>query len=456
MPDPRAIAAARAAFERHLTAHGDASAAELRALVGLSQPTFSRYAKVLSDELIAFGRSRATRYAWRRRLVGLPEPIPVFEVGDGARPTRPLCSLVAIQPHGFLVEWATGDPAEPFDDLPWFLHDLRPSGFLGRLLPRRHPELGLPPDIRLWSAEHVLRYLVRHGEDHVGALIVGEEALAAHLARAAAPPDLVARGERERAWPRRAAEVLGLGPAGSSAGGEQPKFLATRDDGGARVPVLVKFSPPPDNAANRRLADLLVAEHLALETLREAGLPAARSELVSAGGRVFLEVERFDRLGPARRRGVLSLEALDAQLVGQGHGRWVDAVRALVAAGAVPAALLDPVRRLEGFGRLIANTDMHFGNLAFLARGVRVEELAPAYDMGPMAFAPRQGELVDPPLRLLPPRPDEAPIAGWLLHTAGRFWARLAEEPRCEPGLRAIAREGVAQVAALRGGSVRA
>lgn len=45
-----------------------------------------------------------------------------------------------------------------YDDLPWFLFDLRPSGFLGRFVPMRHPELGLPVDIRAWSAEHLLGY----------------------------------------------------------------------------------------------------------------------------------------------------------------------------------------------------------------------------------------------------------------------------------------------------------
>jgi hypothetical protein len=45
---------------------------------------------------------------------------------------------------------------------------------------------------------------------------------------------------------------------------------------------------------------------------------------------------------------------------------------------------------LWAFGVLIANTDRHNGNLSFIGEG-RPYDLAPAYDMTPMAFAPRSG-----------------------------------------------------------------
>ena len=40
---------------------------------------------------------------------------------------------------------------------------------------------------------------------------------------------------------------------------------------------------------------------------------------------------------------------------------------------------------------LIGNTDMHNGNLSFVSEHNRPYELAPAYDMTPMAFAPTSG-----------------------------------------------------------------
>ncbi|SFE29658.1 HipA domain-containing protein [Paracidovorax konjaci] len=59
------------------------------------------------------------------------------------------------------------------------------------------------------------------------------------------------------------------------------------------------------------------------------------------------------------------------------------------------AVLGDKVLRL-GAGRsiqyvLIGNTDMHTGNLSFISEHGRPYALAPAYDMTPMAFAPRSG-----------------------------------------------------------------
>ena len=61
--------------------------------------------------------------------------------------------------------------------------------------------------------------------------------------------------------------------------------------------MLVKFSPAGDAPADQRMRDLLVCEHLALRTLAAADIPAARTQLFSGAGRVFLESERFDRSG---------------------------------------------------------------------------------------------------------------------------------------------------------------
>ena len=51
----------------------------------------------------------------------------------------------------------------------------------------------------------------------------------------------------------------------------------------------------------------------------------------------------------------------------------------------------DGAALLWAFGTLIGNTDMHAGNLSFVSDHGRPYALAPAYDMTPMAFAPRSG-----------------------------------------------------------------
>ena len=46
--------------------------------------------------------------------------------------------------------------------------------------------------------------------------------------------------------------------------------------------VLVKFSAAESSPVSQPWADLLACEHLALETLREQGIPVARTELLDA------------------------------------------------------------------------------------------------------------------------------------------------------------------------------
>jgi hypothetical protein len=75
-------------------------------------------------------------------------------------------TLHAVLPDGFYVEpLVEGFDAAFHGDLPYFLNDLRPSGFLDRHVARQHPELELPDDSRLWSGTQTLRYLGLHGPD---------------------------------------------------------------------------------------------------------------------------------------------------------------------------------------------------------------------------------------------------------------------------------------------------
>ncbi len=52
----------------------------------------------------------------------------------------------------------------------------------------------------------------------------------------------------------------------------------------------------------------------------------------------------------------------------------------------------------EAFGRLIGNTDMHYGNLSFFRQDPPAKaffRLAPVYDQLPMLYAPVAGEIVE-------------------------------------------------------------
>jgi len=393
------------------------------------------------------GRGRATLYAARREIRGVAGSIPVYEVRPPGQPARKLLTLQPIHP-GFHVMHEGGDQC--FDDLPYFLHDLEPAGFLGRMIPTRHPDLNAPGDIRIWSSDQTLRYLTTYGWNLSGALIVGDRAYTRWLDSTSTTTDIVALADRADAYPRRAMDVQAAGPPGSSAAGEQPKFLVTVRRDGSLTPALVKFSPPVGSAVSERIADLLIAEHLALETLREAGVPAARSSVLRAGGRVFLEVERFDRVGVEHRSGLISLEALDMEFVGGDRRSWTGSARRLIAQGLVPADQLRPIRLLETFGRLIANTDMHFGNLSFQMDGLRVTGIAPAYDMLPMLYLPKQSEIV--PRVFAPPTlgPAQSDIAQAVIDAAEVFWRRVSMDARISDAFRAIAEANARTVGAMR------
>lgn len=435
MPRPLDADQLRDALHVRLEALGPASARELRDGLGISQPSFSRLVRG-DGRVVKIGAGPATRYGLLRRGA-LPTTLPVYRLSAEARVER-VAELVRLASDHLVVR-VEGRAPVVVDDLPWFLEDLRPAGFLGRMVPRRNPDLGLPEDILLWTAEDVLSWLARRGWDVKGDLVVGDEALGHALDERAA----VGVEERGTRYPEIAGDVLRHGAVGSSAGGEQPKFLVHREDAdGAVVPVLVKFSPASDTPIARRVADLLVCEHLALETLSEGVLEAARSHVVQAGGRTFLEVERFDRQGALGRRGTVSLGTLDAEFSGVA-GAWLPTVQALVRAGRVPASVEEEVATRAAFGELIGNADMHRYNLEFftsgrlVGSGLVVTGLAPVFDMLPMSLAPRSNELVRHEVELPTPRPGRAWRRAFEL--AVRFWGRVQGSARVSEDMRGIA-----------------
>lgn len=97
---------------------------------------------------------------------------------------------------------------------------------------------------------------------------------------------------------------------GSSAGGEQPKFVSYVQTPDGPRHVIVKFTLDDHNPVTGRWRDLLLAEHLALETLNESGIPAVRTRIVDSGFQRFLEIERFDRVGVSGRKGLISMKHL--------------------------------------------------------------------------------------------------------------------------------------------------
>jgi hypothetical protein len=359
--------------------------------MGISQPTLSRALAELGGEIVRLGAARSIQYALCDGLRGLPD-MPVYRVDVEGR-IRSLGTLVPVRPEGFVMRQEDGETRYS-DGLPWWLFDMRPSGYLGRAYAARHGgALGLPARLADWSDTHALRALLANGEDMVGNLLLGDVARDRFLA--APLPAPIAEAQKAERYAALAREAASGEQPGSSAGGEQPKFVAYAETPDGPRHVLVKFSEPDAGPVGERWRDLLLAEHLALETLREAGVPAATTRLIDTteqgGGQRFLEVARFDRTGALGRRAVFSLSALDAEFVGAGGSHWPAIARRLVTEKVILPRAAESAALLWAFGTLIGNTDMHGGNLSFLSEQGPPCEIAPAYDMSPMAFAPRSG-----------------------------------------------------------------
>ena len=413
-------------------------AGALRTALGISPPTLARVIAAAGDAVLRIGRARATSYARTRELQGLGRNLPVFRI-DARGATAPAGRLHLVQARG--PAWEQGPATAVHAGLPPAIVDMAPQGYLGRAFASRHAaELGLPRRLQDWSDDHALIALARRGEDCVGDLILGDESLRrwheGHEVEVS-PHDYptLARAATE-------------GDAGSSAGGERPKFGAC--SAGRRV--LVKFALEGASPGARRWRDLLWCEWKALELLSAAGVPAPAARILDVAGARFLEVERFDRVGLRGRRPVLSLLAVLNEYVGHADS-WTTAAARL---GAAPLHLpAKDARRLVGldvFGQLIGNTDRHFGNVTFFAEPGRPLRLAPAYDMLPMILAPslETNELVERPFAPAGPDGRTLPVWSEAAEWAIRYWRALAGEEGLSREVRAFARDAAAKVVGVR------
>jgi len=423
-----------------------ASAPDLAKALRISVRSLHRLlAELPRDHWVCAGQSRRTRYARTRALRGSHAEVPLYAVDETGQ-ARAFSSLALLHPQGALMPMAGSPwPVPPesrdgwWEGLPYPLYDNCPQGFIGRQFARaQHQRLGVSPDPQEWNDDDIVYVLSQAGVDVSGNLLLGDMAYKHWLAIKLSPPQPVAESALGAHYVESAQNALLGGVAGSSAAGEFPKFSAMRLQGHATPHVLVKFSGAGDSAAERRWADLLVCEHLALECAAALpGVTSARTRVVLHGNRVFFESERFDRIAQHGRAPLCTLDALSHAFLGAASTDWTVLVWQLHALELVDAQALAAVERLHWFGRLIANTDMHLGNLSFhVAPALR---LAPAYDMLPMMYAPLPGGEV-PPREFSPPLPLPAQREVWNMAcaTALAFWSRASNDARISVAFQAI------------------
>lgn len=413
---------------------GRRTSRELQTALGCSQSSVSRLIAEAGERVVRLGARRSASYAAARPLFGSGFALPLFEV-DALGEASEIGVLRGLAGGEFLVEgdrlpvWLRGEAGNGvFPGLPYFLDDLRPAGFLGRLFARRIASTwGFAADPRDWLEEQLGRCLLHAGEALPGNLILGEGA-AARLR--VWTTERVLSPETE--YPGLADRVLAGDMPGSSAAGEQPKFTAWREDVGH---VLVKFSPSGRNPEAQRWRDLLHAEYHALAALRASGIDAAQATIFSGEGRVFLELRRFDRTGAYGRHPMISLAAVDAEFAGEGRD-WTRSASALHNSGLIDADTRTRIEALQGFGEGIGNTDMHLGNISLRPCADNFA-LLPVYDMLPMALAPRHGEIPSS----LPPRPAPSGLPRDITDVLQDYRRRLREDDRVSRKFRVLAEE---------------
>ncbi len=412
------------------------AAPALAAALALSQPTLSRALRDLGDEVLAFGQARRRRYALRRDVRGLGSCFRIWRIAANGM-TEEFGALTALPQGAFHFapaspcDWLSGEFQDGvFPDLPWFLNDLRPQGFLGRAFARAVAKVLLcPQDPRQWQPEQCLHALLAYGDDLPGDLVIGPHALErAQTPRAAFALD---------ALPGFAEQALTGLAVGSSAAGEQAKIALNLLLEGSAHACIAKFSPKMDSALGRRVADLLEAEAIADALLAAPGEMSAQT--YDLANRRFLIAQRFDRtaLPAARsgRRGLVSLASVDSAYFG-GMDNWASCAERLAGNGWLSSIDAHRLTLRYQFGRLIGNSDMHFGNCSLHFSNRLPFALAPNYDMLPMLFMPRGMEL--PEVDFTPPH-----FGGITFEhartLAQQFWRSVSESARISDTFKGIA-----------------
>ncbi len=427
---------------REYLQQGPATSKEIQAATGLNQVAVSRQLRGMGDSVIKLPNGRSPRYALTCNAFGGDDKL--FLVMVDAHGNSTLAAYIRPLAHGgFFVAAETGMPSVLlgengdglYDDLPYFLDDLGPQGFLGRQIAEEMASQSddFPPDPRHWNTSHIGRYLISNGDDLPGNFKFGQQA----LWRVRHKPVVCSVQD----YPALADSVMSGVIPGSSAGGEQPKFTAFCGDCSAHV--IVKFSPKGNNAIARRWRDILITEYHATEAIHAQDFPAAETRLIEMEGRLFLQSQRFDRSGEYGRMPMLSLQSVDAEFTGLGSD-WPRVMFALARRDLVSWQHVYDADFLWAFGRLINNTDMHLGNLSLAIEG-SVFRLLPVYDMCSMGFAPKSGGEVAS-YDFIAPEISGAnfseEMVSSIMEMAHDFWERVASDERISDEFREFLERG--------------
>jgi hypothetical protein len=353
------------------------SSLEISKRIGISQPTVSRCLKSLSVIKIGGGRSSAFALIENEvsdhYLYQANENHLIAQIGKLYQ--QPEGRTLLIQEDGY----------KAYNGIPFYLFDALPSGFLGSIVLHNIVENDpiLSTYSQYWSDKQIMHYLTHYGHDLAGNFIVGKA-----MAEKATKTEY--KSQTPEDYPEIALNInKNPDSIGSSIAGEQPKFTVFNGN----EHLIIKYSPliSETNPVATRHRDLMICEHLALQTLQTHGIASAKSQIY-INDRIYLEIKRFDRRPNHGRRGIVSLKMIDAEYIGL-NSDWPIIGSALLDQKRINQNDLDIISTAYAFGKYIANSDMHNGNFSFFMQGTEIAEATPIYDMLPMAYMPKQGEL---------------------------------------------------------------
>jgi serine/threonine-protein kinase HipA len=222
--------------------------------------------------------------------------------------------------------------------------------------------LGVRDDLR----QGALRYRL----DEHGPFLATEEAGVPALTDLPALLDIAARTETDTAGYEDLKRLL---RAGSSLGGARPK--AHVRDAAGRV-AIAKFP-----SVNADTWNVMAWEKVALDLARDAGVTVPDSQLIRAGDRNVLIVDRFDRRGTTRIGYASAMTMLEAR---DGDQRsYLEIAEVIEERSLAAGADLRQLWRRMAFSILISNTDDHLRNHGFLHKRGDSWRLSPAFDLNP-------------------------------------------------------------------------
>lgn len=436
---------------RFLLERGPLTKAEILQRFGIDQETLDAWVEQLGRSILIYGDSESISFALKRPIQEIAN-FPIWEVSSEKSSSYRIGDLIPVEPLGYVVMWEV-DPlvgrSSYSQGLPWWLYDLRPQGFLGRTFAHNYAEqLNLTKDFMLWSDDELLIAMSFFPVDSIGNVVLerGDWGTSSFLSF---PASRTVSKVSCACCKRLALDALSFEFFSSSAGGEQPKFLVF--DESTDKHFIFKFTAHDNNSVTRRWASLLKAEYLASEILRKSGIASSNSEFFDCIDQWFLKVERFDRIGSYGRLGVVSLAALDHEFVGHNDASWSFLGTKLHQQGLISLKDAQTMQKLDAFGRMIGNADMHLGNLSFFHDRTTNIRLAPVYDMLPMLFAPRSSGHVpkNVPEIHLQYSPE---LTYWreMFPWAMQFWQKLSELPQPDESFKEIALKFIERLNELR------